>query len=80
MTGKVAGGNTSNIVLWMADTAIVKKNLGDAQLYCVADAETGKPIEKANVEFFGYKYERPCPTRCASTSSNLPSLQMPTGW
>ncbi len=61
VTGKVAGGNTSNIVLWVADTAIVKKSLGDAAFYYVADAVTGRPIEKANVEFFAFKYERPNP-------------------
>jgi uncharacterized protein YfaS (alpha-2-macroglobulin family) len=61
VTAKMKDGNTSKIVLWVADTAIVKKNLGDQSLYFVADAVTGQPIEKANVELFGYKFERPAP-------------------
>jgi uncharacterized protein YfaS (alpha-2-macroglobulin family) len=55
LTAKMADGNVSKIVLWVADTAIVKKPLKEAAFYYVADAVTGKPIEKANVEFFGYQ-------------------------
>ena len=43
------------IVLWLADTAIVRKPLADKSLYFVADAVTGAPLAKANVEFFGYR-------------------------
>ncbi len=48
-------GNTSKIVLWLADTAIVRKPMPDKSFYFVADAVTGAPIAKANVEFFGYR-------------------------
>jgi len=61
VTAKVKGGNTAKIVLWVADTAILKKSLGDKTLYYVADATTGEPIEKANLELFGYRYERTKP-------------------
>ena len=55
LTAKMAGGNTSKIVLWLDDTAIVKKPL-DKAIYCyVADAATGAPLPKTNVEFFGYR-------------------------
>ena len=58
VTGKLDDGNTSRIILWVADTAIVKKPVTQ-KLYCfVADAVTGKPVPKANVEFFGYRQER----------------------
>lgn len=63
VTAKVKGGNTSKIVLWVADTAILKKPLGEETLYFVADATTGKPIEKATLELFGYRYERPKPDK-----------------
>ena len=43
------------IVLWLADTAIVRKPMTDKSFYYVADAVTGAPIAKANVEFFGYR-------------------------
>jgi len=55
VTAKMAGGNTSFIVLWVNDTAIVKKPLSGKTLYYVADAVSGKPVAKANVEFFGWR-------------------------
>ncbi|MFB3892685.1 MAG: alpha-2-macroglobulin [Phycisphaerae bacterium] len=57
LVAKMADGNTSRIVLWVADTAIVKKPLEKGPYYFVADAVTGEPIAKANVEFFGYWQE-----------------------
>ncbi|WP_428304216.1 alpha-2-macroglobulin family protein [Lacipirellula sp.] len=54
LTAKMEKGNTHNVVVWVADTAIVKKPLENEALYYVADAVTGQPIPKCNVEFFGY--------------------------
>ena len=54
VTSKMKGGNTTHIVVWINDTAIVKKPLSEKSLYYVADAVTGKPVPKCNVEFFGY--------------------------
>ncbi|MDZ7617613.1 MAG: MG2 domain-containing protein, partial [Patescibacteria group bacterium] len=51
------GGNTSYIVLWVADTAIIQKPLEGKSYYFVADAVTGAPVAKANVEFFGWRME-----------------------
>jgi uncharacterized protein YfaS (alpha-2-macroglobulin family) len=62
LTAKMADGNTCFIVVWVADTAIVKKPLNGKTLYYVADAVSGKPIAKANVEFFGWRqfqYQNP---------------------
>jgi uncharacterized protein YfaS (alpha-2-macroglobulin family) len=55
LTANVAGGNTSKIVAWLADTAIVRKPMPDKSFYYVADAVTGAPIAKANIEFFAYR-------------------------
>jgi alpha-2-macroglobulin len=55
VTANVAGGNTSKIVLWLSDTAIVRKPMADKSLYFVADAVTGAPVAKANVEFFSFR-------------------------
>lgn len=55
VSAKMAGGNSSLIVVWVDDTAIVKKPLSGKTYYFVADAVTGKPIPKANVEFFGWR-------------------------
>ena len=57
LTAKMAGGNTSKIIVWLSDTAIVKKPLQGQAYYFVADAVTGKPIERANLELFGYWQE-----------------------
>jgi len=58
LEGKLADGNVSRIVVWLADTALVKKPLDQKSWYYVADAVTGQPIPKANVEFFGWKQDR----------------------
>ena len=55
LTAKMADGNVSKIIIWVADTAIVKKPIKGKTYYFVADAVTGKPIPKANVEFFGWR-------------------------
>ncbi len=58
VTAKMEGGNAHRVVVWLADTAIVKKPLADKALYYVADAVTGQPVPKCNVEFFGYWQEQ----------------------
>ncbi|HEY2827852.1 MAG TPA: MG2 domain-containing protein [Pirellulales bacterium] len=55
LTAKMNGGNTSQIIVWLQDTAIVKKPVAGGMFYYVADAQTGAPIAKANVEFFGFR-------------------------
>jgi hypothetical protein len=54
--GRMAGGNVSRILLWVADTVIVRKPLNDGNLVFIADAVTGKPIPNATVDFFGYRW------------------------
>lgn len=54
LTSQMVDGNRTSIVVWINDTAIVKKPLETKSLYYVADAVTGKPVAKCNVEFFGY--------------------------
>jgi alpha-2-macroglobulin len=55
VTAQMAGGNVSRIIVWVADTAILKKQLDGQTYYFVADAATGEPIGKANLEFFGWQ-------------------------
>ncbi|MBI83410.1 MAG: alpha-2-macroglobulin [Planctomycetaceae bacterium] len=55
LTGRMKNGNVSQVVIWVADTAIVKKQLSGKSFYFVADAVTGKPVQRANLEFFGYR-------------------------
>ncbi|MFH2002010.1 MAG: MG2 domain-containing protein [Planctomycetota bacterium] len=58
LTAQMEKGNTSKVILWVHDTVIVKKQLDEGTWFYVADAMTGKPIAKANLEFFGYRQER----------------------
>lgn len=53
VTAKMKGGNEHRVIVWLTDTAIVKKPLEGKALYYVADAVTGKPLPKMNVAFFG---------------------------
>jgi uncharacterized protein YfaS (alpha-2-macroglobulin family) len=55
VTASIADGNVSKIVLWVADTAIVRKPMPDKSFYFVADAVSGAPISKARIEFFGFR-------------------------
>lgn len=55
LSAQVAGGNKSNLVLWLSDTTILKKPLKDGAYYYVADALSGKPVADAKVHFFGFK-------------------------
>ncbi len=57
----MAGGNTCFVIVWVDDMAILKKPLPGKTYYFVADAVTGRPIPKANVEFFGW--QQTCATR-----------------
>ncbi|MDI9442983.1 MAG: MG2 domain-containing protein, partial [Planctomycetota bacterium] len=63
LTAEIRDGNQCHIVLWVADTAIVKKPLDRKVWFFVGDAVTGKPIPKANVEFFGFRQEQRQPRR-----------------
>src|SRR5262249_16305086 len=57
LTATMEKGNVSRVLIWVADTAIVKKNLDGKVYYFVADAATGKPIDKAKLDFFGWRAE-----------------------
>ena len=48
LTARMEGGNTSQIVVWLDDTVIVKKPLADKAYYFVADARTGQPVPRAD--------------------------------
>ncbi|QDU90092.1 MG2 domain protein [Pirellulimonas nuda] len=55
VTAKLKDGNTSKIVVWVADAAIAQKNASGKSLYYVADAVSGQPIAGAQLELFGYR-------------------------
>lgn len=55
LKAKMKDGNISQIIVWVDDTVIVRKPLSRKMLYYIADATTGEPVSKANVEFFGWR-------------------------
>ena len=55
LKASIGGGNTTQALLWVADTSIVKKVLNGGMFCFVADAVSGKPIANADVDFFGYQ-------------------------
>jgi len=57
LTARMQGGNVSKIIVWVADTALVKKPLNGKNLYFVADAVSGAPVPGAELEFFGYQQQ-----------------------
>jgi uncharacterized protein YfaS (alpha-2-macroglobulin family) len=57
VTAKMADGNESRIVLWVADTAISRKRVEDGTMYYVADSVSGSPVNRAELEFFGWRQE-----------------------
>ncbi len=71
LTGKLDDGNISRIIVWVSDTAIVKKRLDNQDYYFVCDAVSGRPIPKANVEFFGFRSKRIAKNQYQVTTSNF---------
>ena len=57
LTAKMNRGNTSSIVIWLNDTAIVRKPMQGKNYYYIADAAAGTPVAKAEVEFFGWQQQ-----------------------
>jgi len=50
-------GNTSRIILWLTNTAIIERDANGGKLFIVTDALTGKPLDFCRLKFFGFKSE-----------------------
>jgi uncharacterized protein YfaS (alpha-2-macroglobulin family) len=57
LTARVEGGNTSHLVVWRDELALIQKPIGDGDYYFVADAVTGRPVPGAILDFFGFRNE-----------------------
>jgi uncharacterized protein YfaS (alpha-2-macroglobulin family) len=55
LKAEMKDGNTCFVILWVADAVIAQKPLDKGAWFYVADAVTGEPIPRANVEFFGWQ-------------------------
>ncbi|MEM9353891.1 MAG: MG2 domain-containing protein [Planctomycetota bacterium] len=78
VTANVADGNTTHVVIWVQDTALVEKPAAGKSLFYVADATTGEPLAGVKLDFFGFRqrqsgdenrYEIDTATRTATTSA-----------
>lgn len=58
LIAKMKDGNTSRVIIWLDDTAIIKKTVDGQAMYYVADAVTGKAIPGMQLEFFGWRQSR----------------------
>ena len=58
LLGKMQNGNTARIVIWVSDTAIIKKSLDKRMLYYVTDAVNGNPLADTAIDFFGYRSKK----------------------
>lgn len=58
LVAKLEGGNTSRILVWLNDLAIVKKSIDGKGYYFVCDSVTGLPEESAKLDFFGWRQEQ----------------------
>jgi uncharacterized protein YfaS (alpha-2-macroglobulin family) len=55
LVGEISNGNIARIIVWVSDTTLIKKPLDKQVLYYAVDAVTGEPLDRADVEFFGYR-------------------------
>jgi len=55
ITARMADGNASQIVLWLNDSALLRKPIDNGSLYYLADARSGEPIADAELKLFGYR-------------------------
>jgi uncharacterized protein YfaS (alpha-2-macroglobulin family) len=79
LTAQVGDGNTTQIIVWLADTVLVKKPMPGKAYYFVADAVTGEGVPKANVEFFGYRQRHVGGNRFELDTSNFAEFTGPDG-
>lgn len=54
LKAKAGEGNTSWIVLWISDTALVSQQLKAGKLFYLAESKAGAPLS-GEIEFFGYQ-------------------------
>ena len=54
LKGTLENGNTSRVIIWLADTVIAQKQMNEGMMYFVADASSGKPLPNVEIDFFGY--------------------------
>lgn len=55
ITGKIDNGNEFHTLVWIIDSVLVQRSVGGNLQWWVAEADSGAPVAKADIEFFGYR-------------------------
>ena len=63
LVAKMAGGNTSRVIIWVSDIVIIKKQLDGQAYYYVADAVTGQPVPQAKLITLSHRVSFGVPDR-----------------
>ena len=67
ITGKMQNGNQFHSLVWIIDSILVQRSVAGNLQWWLADAKTGAPEQKADIDFFGYRVkslERKTPLGC----------------
>lgn len=56
--GEGEDGAKLNVVVWIADTALVRKPTDSGAIYQALDAQSGAPVNAATLDLFGYREQR----------------------
>jgi uncharacterized protein YfaS (alpha-2-macroglobulin family) len=55
ITGKIDDGNEFHTLIWIIDSVLVQRSVAGQLQWWLADADSGAPVAKADIEFFGYR-------------------------
>lgn len=55
ITGKMANGNEFHTLVWIIDSVLVQRAVGDNLQWWLADADSGAPVTDADIDYFGYR-------------------------
>lgn len=58
LTADVQDGNRTHLLVWVNDLILAEKHLEQNAWFFVTESATGQPVDRANVEFFGYRQVR----------------------
>ena len=56
LTAKMESGYTTCTIVWIMDSALLKKSMDGREMFFTADAVTGEPLQGMKINCFGYKW------------------------
>jgi uncharacterized protein YfaS (alpha-2-macroglobulin family) len=55
ITGKINNGNEFHTLVWIIDSVLIQRSVGDNLQWWLADADSGAPVTDADIDYFGYR-------------------------